>query len=194
MSGQNKNRKFISMSTLIIHPDDRSTDFLRPIYAKVPNATIVTGGIDKSDVAQLIAEHEQVMMMGHGSPFGLFAVGDWRGTYGYIIDYTMVPMLRQKTNNVFIWCNADKFVNTYNLKGFYSGMFISEVGEAYYCGLPNTKQETVTASNNYFAELVGEVIAEKPLAETYTYVKENYGLLAESNPVALYNFNRLYLN
>jgi len=28
----------------------------------------------------------------------------------------------------------------------------------------------------------------------YEHVKENYGLLTENNPVALYNYNRLYLN
>jgi len=28
---------------LIIHPDDRSTDFLKPIYEKLPNITVITG-------------------------------------------------------------------------------------------------------------------------------------------------------
>jgi hypothetical protein len=71
-------------------------------------------------------------------------------------------------------------------------MFISEVGEATYCGLPGTLQETVTTSNNYFAQLLGEVINE-PLSVIYEHVKENYGLLTEDNPVANYNHNRLYL-
>jgi hypothetical protein len=71
-------------------------------------------------------------------------------------------------------------------------MFISEVGEAMYCGLPGMEQETVTASNNYFAELLGEVIDE-PLSIIYEHVMDNYRLLTEDNPVALYNHNRLYL-
>lgn len=190
------------MKTLVIHPEDHSTDFLKPIYANVTNATIVTGGVTKEDVAEMIKTHDRVMMMGHGSPFGLFSVGKFKSkpyivngvSYGsaYVIDNEMVPLLNEKENNVFIWCNADKFVNKYDLKGFYSGMFISEVGEAIYCGLPGTEQDQVDASNNYFAELLGEVINE-PLKDAYFHVLDNYGLLAEDNPVALYNYNRLYL-
>jgi hypothetical protein len=71
-------------------------------------------------------------------------------------------------------------------------MFISEIGEAMYCGLPGTPQETVDASNHYFAQLLGEVIND-PLSVMYEHVKENYGLLNEDNPVANYNHNRLYL-
>jgi hypothetical protein len=71
-------------------------------------------------------------------------------------------------------------------------MFISEVSEATYCGLPGTEQDQVDASNNYFAQLLGEVINE-PLQDAYDHVMTNYELLVEDNPVALYNYNRLYL-
>ena len=103
----------------------------------------------------------------------------------------MVEVLSSK-ECIAIWCNADKFMNQHELNGFYSGMFISEVGEAMYCGLPGMEQETVTASNDYFAELLGEVIDE-PLSIIYEHVMDNYRLLTEDNPVALYNHNRLYL-
>jgi hypothetical protein len=190
------------MKTLIIHPDDRSTDFLKPIYENVTNATVVTGGVSKKDVKQMIIEHDQVMMMGHGSPGGLFSLGLFnepnlaypqRVSYAYIIDSAMVELLEQKDNNVFIWCNADQFVNKHNLKGLYSGMFISEVSEATYCGLPGTEQDQVDASNHYFAQLLGEV-ANDPLKDAYFHLMDNYALLTEDNPVALYNYNRLYLN
>ena len=186
---------------LVIHPDDRSTDFLIPIYMNLggfpdfEKPTIIRGGVTKDEVNQLIAEHDQVMMMGHGSPSGLFSCAKFGSNdySGFIIDRTTVELLRQKDNSIFIWCNADRFVNQYQLKGFYTGMFISEVMEANYCGLPGTPQDIVTDSNNYFAELLGEVINE-PLNVMYEHVKENYGLLTEDNPVALYNYNRLYLN
>ncbi len=194
------------MKTLVIHPDDRSTDFLKPIYANVTDATIVTGGVTKEDIVEMIKTHDRVMMMGHGSPSGLFSVGKFKlttpyefnyiggvaYTNAYIIDSTMVPLLNEKENNVFIWCNADKFIDRHDLKGFYSGMFISEVGEAVYCGLPGTEQDQVSASNHYFAQLLGEVIND-PLKDAYFHVLDNYALLAEENPVALYNYNRLYL-
>jgi hypothetical protein len=130
-------------------------------------------------------------MLGHGSPYGLFSIGQFAGENGYVIDESMVPLLRDK-ECIAIWCNADQFMNKHQLYGFYSGMFISEVGEATYCGLPGTEQETVTTSNDYFAELLGEVINE-PLSVIHEHVIYNYGLLIEDNPVASYNYDRLYL-
>ena len=179
------------MKTLIIHPADDSTGFLDIVYNPIPNKTVITGGVTKSEVQQLIREHDRVMMMGHGSPGGLFAVGPFNNGGGYIIDQTMVPALKEKDNNVFIWCNADKFVNVFKLKGFYSGMFISEVGEAYYCGLPGTEQDQVDESNYGFCNIVAKYINEDTNTIHENVTKE-YGLIAESNPVALYNNNRLY--
>jgi hypothetical protein len=179
------------MKNLIIHPADASTDFLKPIYANISDAIILNGGASKDQVKELITQHDRIIMLGHGSPFGLFSIGQFHGNNGYVIDESMVPLLLDK-ECISIWCNADQFMNRHELYGFYSGMFISEVGEAMYCGLPGTEQETVTASNDYFAELLGEVINE-PMSIIYGHVKENYGLLTENNPVALYNHNRLYL-
>ena len=176
---------------LVIHPEDTSTAFLMPIYKNISNATILHSGFTKEQVLHLINEHDRIIMMGHGSPYGLFNVGRFVSSNGYIIDASMVEVLRNK-ECISIWCNADQFMNRYELNGFYSGMFISEVGEAYYCGLPGTAQETVTTSNDYFAQLLGEVINE-PLTEIHKHVRSNYELLTEDNPVALYNYNRLYL-
>ena len=179
------------MTNLIIHPTDSSTEFLKPIYANITDATILQGGTSKAQVAKLISEHDRIIMLGHGSPYGLFSIGQFAGENGYVIDSTMVPLLYEK-ECISIWCNADQFMNRHELYGFYSGMFISEVGEATYCGLPGTDQETVTASNDYFAELLGEVINE-PLSVIYEHVMDNYGLLLGLNSVASYNYDRLYL-
>lgn len=179
------------MKTLIIHPADPSTSFLDIVYESVQDKTLITGGVSKSDLIRLIDEHDRIMMMGHGSPAGLFSIGQFNNCGAYIIDQSIVPYLKQKQNNVFIWCNADKFVDVFGLKGFYSGMFISEVGEANYCGLPGTKQDVVDESNYGFVNIIGKYINEdKHLI--YENVKKEYGLIAETNPVALYNNNRLY--
>ncbi len=179
------------MKTLIIHPEDASTSFLDIVYSSIENKTVITGGVSKTDVIKLINEHDRIMMMGHGSPGGLFAVGKFPGSGAYIIDQTIVPYLKNKDNSVFIWCNADKFVDVYGLRGFYSGMFISEVGEAYYCGLPGTKQDQVDESNYGFCNIISKYINEdKDII--HENVKKEYGLIAEQNPVAFYNNNRLY--
>jgi len=184
------------MRTLVIHPKDSSTDFLIPIYMNLKSfpdfddVTIIRGGT-KDEVDEQIQLHDRIMMMGHGSPQGLFAVGQF-GMQGMIIGHSTVPLLENK-ECIFIWCNADKFVERYNLKGLYSGMFISEVGEAAYCGLPNTPQAVVDESNDFFALEMGEV-SHQSLTEIYNAIKYNYNILAEHNPVAEYNLNRLYLN
>lgn len=179
------------MSTLIIHPEDSSTSFLDIVYAPIKDKTVITGGINKTELIKLIMEHDRIMMMGHGSPGGLFSVGKFQNAGAYIIDQSVVPYLKSKTNNVFIWCNADKFVDMFKLRGFYSGMFISEVGEAYYCGLPGTEQDQVDESNYGFCNIIAKYINE-----TKDVIHENvtreYGLIAENNAVALYNNNRLY--
>lgn len=133
-------------------------------------------------------------MMGHGSPWGLFNIG-WVDFNGYIINISMVKYLKDK-ECICIWCNADKFVNYHNLKGFYSGMFVSEVSEAYCMGvkLKGMKQyiDNVKESNEKFSEIVSKYINKKSKI-IYEKVRQEYGLLAENNPVALYNNERLYL-
>jgi len=181
------------MKTLIIHPKDRSTTFLDIVYNPIPNKTVITGGVTKHKIKKLIKEHDRVMMMGHGSSYGLFSVGMFKNANGFIIDQTIASTLKEKNNSVFIWCNADMFVNHHNLKGFFSGMFISEIGEAYYCGLLGTKQRVVDESNFGFCNILSEVINE-PQESAYKHIMSKYGRIAESNPVALYNHKRLYLS
>ena len=186
------------MKTLVIHPKDATTDFLIPIYMNLKSfpdfndVTIIRGGVTKDELNELIKQHDRIMMMGHGSPSGLFSIGQFPNTHSYIIDMDTVSLLQDK-ECIFIWCNADKFVERFNLKGLYSGMFISEVSEANYCGLPGTPQDIVTESNDYFAKELGSV-SEQSLDEMYQHIKYSYGLLAEGNAVAEYNHNRLYLN
>jgi hypothetical protein len=179
------------MKTLVIHPKDDSTSFLDIVYSPIQNKTVITGGISKNELNKLIQEHDRIMMMGHGSPGGLFSVGQFKNSGGYIIDRTNVPYLKNK-DNVYIWCNADKFVDEFSLRGFYSGMFISEVGEAIYCGLPGTPQEVVDESNFGFCNIISKYI-DNTKDVIYENVKKEYGLIAESNPVAFYNNKRLYM-
>lgn len=179
------------MKTLIVHPKDKSTSFLDIVYQPIENKTLITGGVTKEELHELIESHDRVMMMGHGSPFGLFSIGQFKKCGGYIIDHTVVPLLEKKDNSIFIWCNADRFVTEHELRGFYSGMFISEVGEAIYCGLPGTPQEVVDESNYGFCNIIAKYINDDTNV-IYENVKKEYGVIAEENSVALYNNLRLY--
>jgi len=185
------------MKTLVIHPKDKSTDFLKQIYADLDDVTLVTGGWSQDRIKEAIQTHDQVIMMGHGSPNGLFAVGRFpiKDSFsGYVIGSGLVETLAQKDNSIFIWCNADQFVNRHGLKGVYSGMFVSEVGEAFYCGVKTFDQVSVDESNDTFARLLGECFqATHAPEEIHSQIKEQYGALAGTNLIAEYNHSRLYL-
>ena len=178
------------MTTLVIHPNDRSTDFLKPIYENIEgDVNVITGGYYKDTVRAFIDQADRIILLGHGSFAGLFSVGQFEGCNGMIIDETMIISLGNKPNNMYIWCNADKFVNRSPLlKGFYSGMFISEYTEALFCNTP-TKVGDVEYSNDLFSDIVGKntMLEAKQLCEV---VKTRYYI--PGNKVAEYNNQRLY--
>jgi hypothetical protein len=177
---------------LIIHPEDRSTDFLKPIYEKIPYKTVITSGVTPDVIIKEIENHDRIFMMGHGCPMGLFSIGLFPKSYGLVIGKNHISLLEKK-ECVFIWCNADKFVEDYNLKGFYSGMFISEVGEARYCGFPDTRQNEVTESNNTFANILGGH-SNRTLENMFKETRKEYEKLTYTSNVAKYNHDRLYCN
>jgi len=184
------------MNTVIIHPEDSTTTFLDPIYAGIPNQTRIQGGYSKEEVLDLIQAHDRVLMMGHGTPLGLLSMNKFpiqnSGWPSYIIDEQAVGLLQAKNDSLFIWCHADQYVREFGLSGFFTGMFVSEVGEAIAYGLPKVSQKEVDESNDYFAAIVSQYL-HLPIPELYQQVKASYGQLAQAgNPVAQYNHERLY--
>jgi hypothetical protein len=156
---------------------------------------LITGGPGWSQlsIVDAIKEHDQVIMMGHGYPGGLFGINFKRPT---VINWSseIVDALKSKTNSIFIWCNADGYVRPLQLKGFFTGMFVSEVGEALYCGLGKTEQSIVDESNNTFANILGKILQNtQDPKEIHYQISSEYGILAETNPIAEYNHKRLYL-
>ena len=185
------------MKTLVIHPEDITTKFLKPIYDAIPDKTVVTAGMTKAALLEQIKLHDRIMMMGHGSPLGLLSVRCFPGAGTYIVDYTAAPLLKEKSNNVYIWCNADCFVHKYDLEGFYSGMFVSEVLEAGLMGLHGIDQSYVDQSNWGFSQIVSKHLNESLETGVGTLcerVKLDYGLMTSENPIASYNHERLYYN
>lgn len=178
------------MKTLIIHAEDPSTDFLKPINANIKNKTVITGGIEKRELDQMIKRYGRILMLGHGSPAGLFSVGRFPNSWGYIIDDVSAMYLRGK-QTICIWCNADEYVFKNKLKGLYTGMFISEISEAEQFLTVDVSQEMIDESNERFAYIIGQNITEQ-INIIYTRLVEGYCELASTNPVARYNCQRLY--
>ncbi len=174
---------------LIIHPDDRSTDFLKPIYSN-RLCNIVNFDKSQDDLKQEIAKYDTIMMMGHGTPYGLINVYNTRRDsrrVNYIIDYSYIDVLKQKKSCVYIWCNANQFVEYYNLSGLYTGMMISEVEEAS-CYNIKVDQKTIDESNELFSKVIGSVLESGEI--NVDQIKEQYN--SEYNPVIKYNRERIY--
>lgn len=179
------------MKILVIHPKDESTTFLEPIYENVDGKEIIQSQTTPKKVSKLIKTSGRVLMMGHGSPRGLFSMNLFDAYYRpFVIRSDESVMLKKQTENVYIFCHANEYVEANDLHGFYSGMFISEVREAILCGISNPTKAMVTESNQAFSRIVGKHI-NLPKNELYQKVIEEYGELAKINPVAAYNLSRL---
>jgi hypothetical protein len=168
------------MKTLVIHPKDKSTYFLSYIY-KDKDFTVLTDNIGNSKKRKLLKEYDRIIMLGHGSKYGLF------GHKKIIISSNDVATLREKSI-IAIWCNADEFVKKYNLKGFYTGMFISEVDEAYNEGIINVDFREIEKSNSDFAKILGKYLDDEDILEK---VKAHY---SDNNLIVNFNRDRLFFN
>jgi hypothetical protein len=183
------------MNTLIVHPTDASTDFLLPIHDAFETKTVVRGGIPRDNIAAMVAKHECFIAMGHGSPCGLMAVGQFTGSEFFVVDRGFVEMLRAKSLNIFIWCYAYEFARKYDIPSFSTNMFISEVREAMYMGIKNVTLDQVEESNNIFVREISKCINMPAEGIFESLMKSEYAKLSQKNPVAAYNFDRLhYIN
>lgn len=182
-----------STHTLIIHPEDETTDFLRICYAEAKNTTVITGIVTSDYINdQLDRPDQRIVLMGHGSPQGLFNI------YGFVLfgDSHAVgdphaEYLRHNPDNIMIFCYADTFARRNNLPGFRCDMFISEVREAVSHGLTGITQEEIDFSNELFCRLVGEKFYCAS-SEIYRHVKAGYGEAVGKSEVVRFNHQRLF--
>ena len=167
------------MKTLIIHPNDPTTDFLSVIYDDT-DWTVLREIGSKASLLMAIKDHDHIIMMGHGSPQGLFDILKSR----MVIDSTFVFVLRDKQCTC-IWCNADEFVQKYKIKGMYTGMVISELEEAInYCVRP--EDDEIENSNLKFATAVREALKHIDPVFKFKQMYEGDGEVFEFNRQRFY--------
>lgn len=186
--------------TLIIHPDDRTTDFLKPSYAGL-NATVLTTKADMYNLKETMKNHRRIIMMGHGTPSGLMLsmIGGLNGVElndngqyvkysSYSIGYDFLDILKTKPI-VAVWCNADRFVVPNDLHGFYTGMVISELCEANYCQVYGCDDTQLQYSNTLFTKALKAALPiESP--DSVDVFKNIYD--GDNNRIIDYNKQRIY--
>ena len=179
---------------LVVHPDDRSTDFLKLIYDgkgyDVINFKDVFLEEDalrsnpeecKEFVRDMIESHDKIIMLGHGTHGGLLnpKLG------GYIVDSSFVNLLREK-EVVSIWCYSDMFFRGHNIfnNQFHTGMIISEVLEQLMMlGRVYLDYDQQLKNMELFGRVVGECI-EKSSEEMKEHVLKYY---VGEDPVTQFN-------
>lgn len=162
------------MKTLIVHPPDPTTGFIKPAYEGFECTLIEIASA--SAIRRAIMAHDRIICMGHGTPLGLLN----QHQKGFTVDSRMVQALRPKLCHL-IWCHANEFTKKYHLNGYSCGMIISEPSEADYLGIPNRPGD-IEASNEAL------IAALKPL------IWENQiGQYLAINPLMEYNRQNLYL-
>lgn len=111
---------------LVIHPSDSSTDCLKAIYEGRTDMDVLNDfhHISNTELCEIMKEYDKIIMLGHGCSAGLFDVH--KG--GLLINDTMTDILKEK-ETVSVWCFSDGFFRPRGIKGFHTGMIISEVGE-----------------------------------------------------------------
>lgn len=167
------------MKTLVIHPKDSTTDFLSEIYSD-KDWTVINENPSTKKLKELIKSHDRIVMLGHGTERGLI------GFKRLVINSGLVYLLREKIC-VCVWCNADIFVNKYGLKGFYTGMIISEVEESWTYSIKSDYDEIVK-SNLLFSQAIKESIDSDNIVDN---IKKTYN---GDTPLITFNKGNLYEN
>ena len=185
-------------NAIVIHPNDPSTKFLDRLYSGYGDKLILTEENNNKSIKQSIKDENDdriIMMLGHGCPQGLLAPQknkNYRGGVNQfgrlIINSSHVQMLRKK-QCIGIWCYAVEFARKYGLHGLFSGMIISELYEAQYCGIEGFTEAEIKMMNQDFAEALYDCINKYPLNEV-PEAMEHY--ISSPNKIELFNFSNLY--
>ena len=137
---------------IVIHPNDKTTSFLKAIYAGKKDVTLIDETWNNRNIREAIGnspKDEIIMMLGHGYNGGMFAPYGTDQFARTIVDSRLTYLLREHPC-IGIWCYANDFADTQGLKGLFSGMIISEKAEADELGV-DIEGEDIELSNNQLA-------------------------------------------
>ena len=117
--------------TLVIHPYDPSTEMLKYVYEGHCFDVMNDPSPTEETLKEAIAIHDTIIMLGHGTGMGLAypsAIHGFKpGPNGklFMIDDSFAPLLKDK-KTISMWCFSDLYFKRNYIKGFHTGMIISE--------------------------------------------------------------------
>ena len=170
-------------NVLVIHPDDRSTDMLKAVYEGKGYDVINDGSISQEDLIKAIEEHDTIIMLGHGTPDGLLAGDKKLGFIGYLIHDGHADLLKTK-KTYSMWCYSDEYFERHGMKGFHSGMIISEEIEALMNGIVGYSDEDIAESLMPLMYAMHDTLEMEDLEEMKRVILERYNA---DDPVTAFN-------
>lgn len=175
---------------LVIHViSTEDTKMFKCLYTGI-DAKVLVNPTKKDAKRAIIEEKDCVMFIGHGTEYGLLN----ERLNGFLVGPDMVQFLRDKTV-IGIWCYAGNFAQKYDLKGFFTSNFISNIDELIDCGFSrfNEDEDTISVENFLFSCRINEYLREKvPLCEWVDKLQDS--VKDEKQPFVKYNYEALYFN
>ena len=175
---------------LVIHPSDRTTDFLRTLYEGRDGARLLTCKASRKELGSILFHlrpGERVMLLGHGTDAGLFRLEE-DGEYRLYVGHTMAYALR-KHPVIGIWCHADLFARKELLRGLFSGMIVSEMPEAQKYGIACTQEELDRENVNLAERLRALFDHDVPFQEIPSRLAE---MDTARTQLTRFNYNNFY--
>ena len=190
------------MTVVFSNTGDVDTRVLATLWEGYPNARVLDVRPGVRDArprvdAAIAAEEDTLVMCGHGSPAGLFDPGLMaRGNLAaiarnppYLVDADNAPSIRAR-RVVGVWCHASAFAERAGLRGFFTGMFVSNPMEASFVGCPGgDSAATITEQEVLFCRRVNELLrTDVPMSD---WIPRLDAQADRSLGVVRYNYDRL---
>lgn len=145
---------------IVIHIDNGTPDaaLLSGIYKGLDNITLCYNR-SKSNIKRIlrITGDEPVMLLGHGTPQGLLNISQT----GFAVGSEHVEWLRNRSV-IGIFCHASDFADRYDLHGFFTSMFISNMEEAVMLQRDKgSSEEDIASQQRLFCERVHALLADR---------------------------------
>lgn len=173
---------------IVIHIDNGSPDaeVLSRIYEGLDNVTVYRNRSKSNNKRILrITGDEPVMLLGHGTPGGLLNVSQ----NGFAVGAEHVEWLRNRPV-IGIFCYASEFADRYNLHGFFTSMFISNMEEALFeQRYENATDENISEQQILFCDRIRELILNNTQLEQWPAILQSQADL--SLPFVRFNYEAL---
>lgn len=159
------------MTTIFSNNEDIDSEILRGLFANILGNNIIEitysmklDGIDWRDIVEeaISNEDDTLILCGHGSPQGLY----FPGFEDYVIHNLHSEIIHAR-RVICSWCYASSFVTSYNIHNcIATGMFISNVNEAYDNGCYNSTQEEINSTDRIIDSEINSLIqSDIPITE-----------------------------